>query len=51
MLTIAMNSSRIAWHLGPSISVTIMITDPSARRGRYAYARSTNARYKGVLSI
>ena len=46
-----MNSSRIAWHLGPSISVTILITDPSARRGRYAYARSTNARYKGVLSI
>merc|ERR1719323_2966820 len=39
-----MNSSRIAWHLGPSISVTILITDPSARRGRYAHARSTNAR-------
>ena len=51
MLTIAMNSSRISWYSGPSISVTILITDPSARGGRYAYARSTNARYKGVLNI
>ena len=51
MLTIAINSSRISWYLGPSISVTILITDPSARGGRYAYARSTNARYKGVLII